>query len=170
MKRLKNRLVARVLTRFPGLFERSVEKVEGAVEAGEVPWTPLDKPLAECTLAVVTTAGVHLRSQEPFDMEDPDGDATFRELPTDTPRDDYTITHDYYDHADADRDINIVLPVDRLGELAASGRIKGTAPFNYSFMGHIDGAHLERLREETAPEVARRLADSGVDVAILTPG
>jgi len=170
MGRLKNRLMARLLTRFPRLFERSVEGVAPAVRVEGVPWTPVTRPLGESAVAMVTTAGVHLRGQPPFDMEDPDGDPTFRELPSDADRGEYVITHDYYDHSDADRDINVVFPIDRLNELAAEGVIGGLAPMNYGLMGHIDGPHIKTLMEETAPEIARRLADEGADVVLLTPG
>ncbi|HHL39396.1 MAG TPA: hypothetical protein ENJ37_02710 [Deltaproteobacteria bacterium] len=154
---------------FPWFVERSAQKA-GAVEVEGVPWTPLSRPLSESTLAVVTTAGVHLRSQPPFDMDDPDGDPSYRILPAAAPRGELVITHDYYDHSDAERDINIVYPVDRLAELREEGLIGALAENNYGFMGHIDGRHVRTLIDETAPEVARRLKSEGVDVALLTPG
>jgi D-proline reductase (dithiol) PrdB len=117
----------------------------------------------------VTTAGVHLKSQEPFNMDDPDGDPTFRAIPTDAPRADLTITHKYYDHSAADRDINVVLPLDRMRELLAKKRIGGIAPLAYGFMGHIDGPHLKTLLENTAPDVARRLKEDRADAVLLTP-
>jgi hypothetical protein len=42
---------------------------------GEIPWAPLRKPLSECTVALVSTGGVHLRSDRPFNLN---GDPTFR--------------------------------------------------------------------------------------------
>jgi D-proline reductase (dithiol) PrdB len=80
------------------------------------------------------------------------------------------ITHDYYDHADADRDVNIVFPVERLRELAAAGEIGKLAERHYAFMGHITGPHVETLRRRTGPEVAALLKKAGVDVVLLTPG
>jgi D-proline reductase (dithiol) PrdB len=139
------------------------------VEGAETPWAPLRKPLARATIALLTTAGVHLRSQPPFDMDDPDGDPSFRIIPADAGKDELVITHKYYDHSAADRDINVVLPLDRMREFQAEGRIGRVAPFAYGFMGHVDGRLLRPLREETAPAVARRLQEDGVDAAILTP-
>jgi D-proline reductase (dithiol) PrdB len=139
------------------------------VEGREVPWTRLRKPVAESVIALVTTAGVHLKSQEPFNMDDPDGDASFRVIPTDARQEDLTITHKYYDHSAADRDINVVLPLDRIRELRTEKRIGGIAPLAYGFMGHIDGLHLKTLMENTAPEVARRLKADRVDAVVLTP-
>jgi D-proline reductase (dithiol) PrdB len=102
-------------------------------------------------------------------MEDPDGDPSFREFPTATQRVDLTITHRYYDHSAADRDINVVLPLDRLREISVEGRIGGIAPIVYGFMGHIDGPHLETLMTKTAPEVARRLRSDGAEAVVLSP-
>ncbi len=139
------------------------------VESTTVPWSPLAKPVSESVIALVTTAGVHLRSDAPFDMEDPDGDASFREIPSDTDLGCLTITHKYYDHSAADRDLNVVLPLDRLRELEAEGSIGGIGPRVYSFMGHIDGRHVTTLVEETAPAVARRLRADGAEGVFLTP-
>ncbi|MBI1999833.1 MAG: hypothetical protein HYS69_01305 [candidate division NC10 bacterium] len=139
------------------------------IEAEDIPWAPMKKPIRETVIAVVTTAGVHLKTQPPFDMDDPDGDPSFRVIPSDVQTDRVTITHKYYDHTAADRDINVVLPLDRLRELAVEGRIGGIAPSVYSFMGHIDGPHLKTLVDETAPDVARRLKHDGADAAFLTP-
>ncbi|MBI5886739.1 MAG: hypothetical protein HZB85_09210 [Deltaproteobacteria bacterium] len=169
MGKLKNIILARLLTRFPRLFDRSVEKVAPFHVEG-VPWTPFTKPLTAARIGLVTTAGVHLVGQKPFNMIDRDGDPSFRELPSDTPLGNYTITHDYYDHADADRDINVVFPIERLAELEAAGAIGGLGAVNYGFMGHIDGRHIETLIKETGPEVARRLVGQGVDAVVLTPG
>lgn len=169
MGRMKNRLLARALTRFSWLFDRSIGKTP-VYEVEGVPWTPFTKPLAESKVAIVTTAGVHLRSQAPFDMEDKMGDPSFRELPSDTPMEEYAITHDYYDHTDADRDINIVFPIERLKELAAAGVVGSVAAVNYGFMGHIDGRHIDALVRVTAPDVAGKIRNEGVDAVILTPG
>jgi D-proline reductase (dithiol) PrdB len=80
------------------------------------------------------------------------------------------ITHDYYDHKDADKDINIVFPIDRLKEMRAEGEIKEIAEINYGFMGHIDEQHLKTLINVIAPEIAKRLKKNNIDAAILTPG
>jgi D-proline reductase (dithiol) PrdB len=165
---LTNRLFVQLYRRVPGLASRWARR-HRLVEGREIPWAPIRKPVAESMIALVTTAGVHLKSQEPFDMEDQHGDPSFRDIPADTPRADLMITHKYYDHSLADRDINVVLPLDRMRELAAERRIGGIAPRAYGFMGHIDGPHVTTLIERTAPEVARRLKTDGVDAAVLTP-
>jgi len=165
---LRNRLLVQVFRRVPGLREAWARR-HRFVEGGDIPWAPLTGPLKDATIALVTTGGVHLRAQSPFDMDDPDGDPSFREIPTDDRAAVLTITHKYYDHSAADRDLNVVLPLERLRELAAEGRIGAMARFAYSFMGHIQGRHLATLMADTAPDVARRLAREGVGAVVLTP-
>ena len=167
--RLKNRAIAKVITTFPSLSKRLVEAYQ-PWESEDIPWTPAEKPLEEASVALVTTAGVHHRNQEPFDMKDPNGDPTYRIIDGTRALDSLMITHDYYDHADADRDVNIVLPLERMRELAASGRIGGLARRHYSFMGHIDGLHIRTLIEVTGREVAHFIREEGVDAVLLTPG
>jgi D-proline reductase (dithiol) PrdB len=105
--RYKNRVIAKVVTQFPSLAKRLTDSYE-AVESMDVPWTPVTKLLKNSKVAIVTTAGVHHRSQKPFDMQDAEGDSTFREIDVRKPVSDLMITHDYYDHTGADKDINIV--------------------------------------------------------------
>jgi D-proline reductase (dithiol) PrdB len=102
-------------------------------------------------------------------MKDPSGDPSFREIPAETKPDNLSITHIYYDHSDADKDINIVFPIERIQLLKNSGEIGSVNPRHFSFMGHIKGHHIDRLLSETAPRVANKLKQDNVDVAILTP-
>ena len=103
-------------------------------------------------------------------MKDKKGDPSFREIPANIPTSELMITHDYYDHKDADKDINIVFPIDRLKEMKNAGEIKAVADVNIGFMGHIDDQLLSVLINETAPEAGKRLKAQGVDVVLLTPG
>jgi D-proline reductase (dithiol) PrdB len=168
MRDLVNTVTVQLFRHVPWLASRWA-KGRRFVEADGIPWTPLRMPLAETVVALVTTAGVHLKSQRPFDMADPEGDPTFRVIPSDSKQVALVITHKYYDHSAADKDLNVVLPLDRLRELQQEGAIGGIAPHVYGFMGHVDGPHLQTLTGETAPEVARRLQEDGAGAVILTP-
>jgi len=156
------------LFRIPWVKERW-QKNFNALESTEIPWTPLSKPLSECKIALLTTGGVHLKDDVPFDMEDEDGDSSYRKIPSDTLPDDLMITHDYYDHRDADQDINLVLPVEPLETLQEQKLLGESATFFYSFMGHIAGPHLNTLVTQTAKEVAQSLKHDNVDIAFLVP-
>jgi D-proline reductase (dithiol) PrdB len=164
----KNRALAKVLRYCPGLVRRWARRHTFASGA-TIPWAPLHKPLTACRVALVTTGGVHLRTQAPFDMHNPLGDPSFREIPADVPSEQLTITHDYYDHRDADRDPNIVFPWQRLQELVAQGTVGTASPVHLGFMGHIDGDLVSSLRQQTAPAAAQLLVQHQVDVALLFP-
>ncbi|HVN71158.1 MAG TPA: glycine/sarcosine/betaine reductase selenoprotein B family protein [Desulfomonilia bacterium] len=167
--RLKNKFISKMISRFPSVAKHYIDAYK-PWESKDIPWAPVKKPLSESRVALVTTAGVHRKDQTPFNMHDTNGDPTFRKIERDTPVSDLTITHDYYDHTDADRDINIVFPVERLRELASKGLIGSLAQSHYGFMGHITGPHIYTLSEVSAPEVASRMKKQEVDCVLLTPG
>jgi D-proline reductase (dithiol) PrdB len=169
MVRLKNKLIAKVITRFPSLAMRFIDSFH-PWESEDIPWTPVTKSLGESKVAIVTTAGIHHADQKPFDMRDPDGDPSYRIIDLQKPLSSLLITHDYYDHSDADRDINIVFPIERLQEFEKERIIGRVANIHYGFMGHITGRHILTLISSTAPQVARRLKEDNVDVVLLTPG
>ncbi len=163
----RNRWLARLYGRLPILSTLAARR--WSAESGEVPWSPPRVPLAQASVALVTSAGVHLKRDQPFDMRNPDGDASFRVIPGGSALHDLTITHDYYDHRAADRDVNCVFPLERLRELAAAGKVGRVAPRHIGTMGHILGDQ-ERLMTETAPAIARLLVDDGVNRVVATPG
>jgi D-proline reductase (dithiol) PrdB len=167
-RELFDRVVAKVFTRSPQLFRWWVRK-HRFLEFEQIPWTPFTGPVARSRVALVTTAGVHLRQDAPFNMRDPAGDPSFRELPADALPGSWTITHNYYDHSDADKDVNVVLPFERLRELAQHKEIGSINRRHFSFMGHVLPPHLDTLMNRTAPQVARLLKQDQVDIAILSP-
>ena len=169
LTRLKNRCIARLAHSIPA-FADFLTASYTPQRSEDIPWTPIKKPLAESKIALVTTAGIHHGHQKPFDMEDPAGDSSYRMIDTETIEQDYLITHDYYDHRDAENDLNIIFPVTRLKEMAADGIVGSVAGHHVSFMGHIKGSHLESLIENDAPEVAARFVQDHVDAVLLTPG
>ncbi|MBI4552645.1 MAG: hypothetical protein HY710_10305 [Candidatus Latescibacteria bacterium] len=135
----------------------------------ETPWTPVSKPLPACRVALVTTTGVHLPSQPPFDETIKGGDWSYREIPDSVDVQTLRISHKSYafDQTGAQRDINLVLPLDRLREMRAEGRVGTLNGRHFSFMGSISAPG--RLIAQTAPAVAQLLRDDGVDVVLLTP-
>ncbi len=140
-----------------------------AIKSETIPWTLLSKPLSECKIALLTTGGVHLKNDIPFNMKDKDGDPSFRRIPSSIDPKELTITHDYYNHTDADKDINLVLPIETLRDAQQKGLIGKTSKFFYSFMGHIDNHHINRLVEKTAVDVSLELKKEKVDIAFLVP-
>jgi len=130
-----------------------------------IPYTPRFRELKESIFALVTTAGVHLREQEPFNL---DGDNSWRLIPGYVEASQLMVTHEHYDHRDADKDINVVFPIDRLRELAAEGIIAGVGDKHLGFMGYSQ--NFRDLYERVAPEMAKIISRSKADGVILTAG
>ena len=169
LRQLKDRAIAKILSRHPCLFHQWA-KHSACICYNDTPWAPLKHAIKKSKLALITTGGVHLKSQPQFDMLDSDGDPTFREIPSNTPPQDLMITHNYYDHSGADKDINIIFPIERVQELKNDGDIGNVNYRHFSFMGHIRGKHIDTLINDMAPTVASMLKKDSMDIAILTPG
>ncbi len=122
------------------------------------------KPLSECRLALVTTGGVHLPGQPRFDIDDPFGDCSYREILADAEV--LTWTHAYYAPGRG-YDLDAVFPLWTLRGLEAEEVIGELNHRHFSFMGAIHDTGP--LIESTAPEVARKLSEDGVDAVLLTP-
>jgi D-proline reductase (dithiol) PrdB len=114
-------------------------------------------------IAVVSSAGLVRRGERPFVH----GDTDFRVIPADTRAGDILMSHASvnFDRTAFQRDLNVVLPLDRLRTMAETGAIGSVAANHYSFMGATDPCGMQ----EHARTVAERLKDDRVDGALLTP-
>ena len=132
-----------------------------AMPEGDIPWATLSKPLSSAKVALVTTDGLYVEGQEPFER----GDTSYRRIPSDVRKEAIQILHRGYDNGPANQDINCVYPLDRFKEMESEGVIGELSATGYSFMGLINDT--ETLINESAPEVARALKEDGVDAVFL---
>jgi len=131
-------------------------------EFADTPWVqPL--PLAESRLALISTAGLHLRGDAPFNGFS----GEYRVIPGDAAAGDLVMSHvsTNFDRSGFQQDLNLVLPLDRLRELVEQKVIGSLASYHYSFMGATDPAPME----QAAREVAGLLKGDGVDTVLLVP-
>jgi D-proline reductase (dithiol) PrdB len=131
-------------------------------------FTRLRRPLAEARVGLLTSAGAYLEGDRPFDVESPHGDPTFRVIPGDVDLARLRFAHSHYDTTRAEQDPNVVLPVDRLRELAADGMVGAAASLHVGMMGF--NPDPRRVAAESAPEVADLFRRDGADVVLLSPG
>ena len=130
------------------------------------PFTPLEKNLEECHVALLSTGGFYIKGKQlPFDPEK--NDLGFREIPKGIDVTELAVSHNYYDHTDADRDVNCVFPIERFRELEEEGYIGELTPVNYTIMGRI--FRRTALQNQIALEITKRLKQEGVDVLFLVP-
>jgi len=134
-----------------------------------VPWTPLKKPLAECRLVLVSSAGIVTTNQQPFDSSIRGGDSSIREIPSDVDVAALIETHrsDAFDHEGLRQDPNLVFPADRLREILTAGVIGSLNHRYLSIMGSITAPG--RLIKKTIPQVVPKLVEDRVDIALLIP-
>lgn len=129
---------------------------------------PLAKPLAESRVALVSSAGVHLDDQPAFHIETVAGDPTHRVIPDDVDMTRLRFTHTHYDTKSAERDPNVVFPLDRLHEAVSDGRIGSTSPVHIGLMGF--NPDPSEIADVTAPTVVDLLTSAEVDVVVMVPG
>ena len=134
-----------------------------------MPCVPLTKPLAECRVALVSSAGLVPPDQPPFDKSLKGGDFSFRVVPADARVQELVESHrsEAFDPLGIAADRNLAFPLDRLHELAAAGTIGAVAPRHLSFMGSITAP--SRLIKFTAPQATNILLEDQVDIALLVP-
>lgn len=139
-----------------------LDKIRDLPEFGPTPFVP-GPPLRARRVAIVTTSGVHVRGDRPFDI----GAADYRVIPGDTPSGEILMSHSSvnFDRSGFQEDINVVFPIDRLKELKAAGTIGEVSDFHYSFMG----AASIRAMEPKARELAGLLKKDRVDAVLLVP-
>lgn len=133
------------------------------------PCATLRKPLSECRVALVTTAGLRHESDRPFNNRLGLGDTSFREISSDVEAAALIEDHSSssFDHSGVQADRNIAFPLDRFRELEEEGVIGSLNHRHFSFMGSIISA--SGLIEDSAPETANRLSADGVDAVLLVP-
>jgi D-proline reductase (dithiol) PrdB len=137
------------------------------------PWTPMIKKLSDSKVALVTTAGLHVRGDKPFLTGRGVSETSYRIIPRKTAHADILQSHSSigFDRSNIYRDLNISFPVDRLNELLDSGQIGSLSDKYYSFMGALVDRDviISGIVEDSAPKVAAMLIEENVDVVLMTP-
>lgn len=138
-----------------------------------IPWAPVTKALPASKVALLTTAGISMKGDAPFDMElerrNPmRGDPGWRALRADATAATVEVNHLHIDTGYILRDLDVALPIARLRELAAAGEIGAVAETHYSTMGYQGGDRTSQA-EQSAPEIVARMKREEVDLALLAP-
>ena len=112
-------------------------------------------------VSIVSTAAISKRGDKPFSW------LANNHRVIDKNNLDLVMTHVAveYDRTAWQQDINTILPIDRLEELAKNGEIGSVSNEHYSFIGSSDPIKMER----SAKEVAERMKDDAVDTVFLVP-
>jgi D-proline reductase (dithiol) PrdB len=128
-----------------------------------IPYTPLHRDLKDCRIALVSTSGAYAEGMQPFT----DNDLSFRLIPSDTDSRKIHFVPGHFDTSKGAEDANVMLPLDRLRDLVASGEVRTLAD-NYISMGLT--TELRRLKETVSWEIAEVVMKMRPDVVLLTGG
>ena len=111
---------------------------------------------------------MHSNGDPPLDVCHPFGGFGFRRVPSSARHVDLIIHQLKYPHDDADLDINVIFPIERLHELAAEGVAGGLTANFFSFIGY--NMDPERFERTVAHGIADAVAmEEQADAALLVP-
>lgn len=139
---------------------------------GEIPWVPLKQSISETRFALMTSAGINMKGDTPFDMErekrEPAwGDPGYREIPSEAQESEIEVNHLHINTDHTKQDINVMMPIHRFKEFVDEGIIGSLAPTSYSYYGfQLDP---KALMEESIPKVIAKLKEESVEAVFLTP-
>jgi len=139
---------------------------------GTIPWTPMAKPMSQTTIALVTSAGISLKTDPPFDMEREKkepiwGDRSYRTIPRGTTEKDIEVNHLHINTNWIKQDINVILPLARMAEFEKEKIIGRLAPTAYSFYG-FQWQSTDFLKEAIEP-ISKKMKLEGVEAVLMTP-
>jgi len=148
---------------------RSIDNLEAYpfVENTRSPFTPLRRALPMLNLALISSAGAYIDGTDPFDTSAPDGDFSFREIPSEIDLSDLRFAARGYELRFVQQDPNVQVPLARLAEFRANRVIGQLSSVFWSFCGFIPDA--ARLADEMLPKVVERLKRYEVQAALLIP-
>jgi len=139
---------------------------------GHIPWTPMAKPLNQTTITLVTSAGISLKTDLPFDMEREKreaiwGDRSHRTIPRGTTEKDIDVNHLHINTNYIKQDINVIIPLARMAEFEKEKIIGRLAPSAYSFYG-FQWQSTDFLKEAIEP-ISKKMKIEGVEAVLMTP-
>ena len=137
-----------------------------------IPWTPMKKPMNQTTLALLTSAGISLKTEPPFNMEREKreaiwGDRSYRAIPRGTAEKDIEVNHLHINTNYIKQDINVILPLARMAEFEQQKIIGHLAPTAYSFYG-FQWQSTDFLKEAIEP-IFKKMKLEEVEAVLMTP-
>jgi D-proline reductase (dithiol) PrdB len=134
------------------------------VSSSKPSWFPVAKPVDQSRLALVTSAALRLKHQQPFAAGE---DYSYRLIPSDSNASEIVIDHHSRIGPVPRKDPEIVFPMAALASLAAKRVVGSLSAFHVSFMGGI--RQHQGVENELAPAIVRELKQADVDLALLVP-
>jgi D-proline reductase (dithiol) PrdB len=157
-EQLRSRLWHTINERYPGSM---------ITKEDDLPLAPMRKPLRDCRLTFVSTAGVQPKGSIPLDTVHPIGDYTFRRVPSSAKPADLEIHQIKFPTVGAHRDLNVIFPIERLQELVAEGVLGSLTSSFFTFIGY--NMDPERVEQDLAVRIADAVVEEQADIALMCP-
>jgi D-proline reductase (dithiol) PrdB len=154
----------------PSLWQTINERYPGSMitKSHYVPLARPSKPMNQSRVTLISSCGVHIKSDRPMDVCHPLGDFTYRRIPSAAKNSDLIIHQLKYPHDDADLDINVIFPIERLQDLVTEGFIGGLTSNFFSFIGY--NMDPDRFEKTVVADIAFAVRDEErADIALLAP-
>ena len=147
------------IVEMPAIGRGFIEELK-EFEVGRTGWSE-PVPAKERRISIVSSAAVSRRGDKPFSWL-----ARNHRVIGKHDRD-LVMTHVAveYDRTAWQQDLNAIIPLDRLEEMAEAGEIGSVADEHYTFMGAADPNDMEK----SALEVAARMKADNVNTVFLIP-
>ena len=147
------------ITEMPAVGRGFIEGLK-AFEVEQTGWTE-PVPARERRISIVSSAAVSRRGEKPFSWLARDYRAIGKHDR------DLVMTHVAveFDRTAWQQDLNAIIPLDRLEEMASDGEIGSVAEEHYTFMGAADPIAMEKSARETA----ERMRQDNVNTVFLIP-
>jgi len=154
---------------------------ENRAEYDTGPFCPMDKPVSQARLMLLTSSGHFVQGDDPrpLGMENMTQDQaeqqimsflkeppTLSAIPVNTPAEQLVMHHGGYDVRGARKDPSVSLPLAPLREMAADQLFAEIADPVYSFVG---ACSQTRLNKTVGPEWVTMFKEKEVDAALLVP-
>ena len=145
------------------------------------PFIPLQKPVSDSRLVLITSTGHFVEGQDPEplgakNMTQQEAIENIKEfvkeapqlstIPVDTSEDRLRVRHGGYDIRGVQMDSNVAFPLQRLLALEREGVIGKLAPTAYSFVG---ACSQKRLLKQSGPQWIEMFKQQPIDAALLVP-
>ena len=157
-----------LLTRIHGILRAEVDPDFDFLNPGPIPWFAPRRPASRSSVALLTTASLHLKGDVPFRaFEDRFGDTSYRTIPLSAKPEELDLDAPYVDRRHISSDPEVALPLRALEALHRDGLVGPPAPRHASVSGGLVRPYPGL--SETSERLAEMFLEDGVDAVLLLP-
>jgi len=157
------------------LYEQMARLYRAQEPQKHTDWAPFPEKMLDSKITLISVAGAYLKNQQPFTADENESDYEYREINTGFNKEDLLLYPIDWDQSEAKKDLNVVIPAERLILLQKEGLIGKIDDKIYSFSGYNSNRKLltksvnkliNTLKESQKSDVASVVKNTG---ALIIP-